>query len=210
MKKYIVSVLASAAVAVSASASQIAWEVALSDGRYSTGEPIPTGYTFALGTFTGGFVPTFENADQWFANWSADGLVPNLASWTNLEQPAPFDGFGTAQGSTVIGSNALQGQQGYMWGYDSLDTSTVPQWILITNAGWVFPGVTSPPVVSEWATTQQGSNAIVGFINHPSFAGDDDFLSRITTTQAIPEPSTYALIFGLGILGFLGYRRFRK
>jgi hypothetical protein len=42
-----------------------------------------------------------------------------------------------------------------------------------------------------------------------NFAIDADSVSFVVTATAIPEPSTYALLIGLGVFGIICYRRRR-
>lgn len=171
-------------------------------GFYDNGTSIPTGgLTFQLGTF-GSFTPTAANADLWAANWSTTGITSSTASWT----VAAAD-FGSFSGTANIGPTAPTGQSGYIWGYSALDVGS--EWILVSNSNWTIPAhnpdATAFPL-SPWQTTAAGTFAIVGQLNHVGVGAAD----RTFQTEVIPEPSTYALIVGLGILGFLGYRRFRK
>lgn len=217
IKKLTTVSLALAAMTSTAMALQVNWFVSATSGTYQDGTAIPTsGLTFAIGTFATGFSPSSENADQWSANWLDSNLLGNTSPWTNLGN-ASFPTFGQSSGETVVrpGGPVNQGDQGYLWGYESLDTAGGPDWILLTNTGWQFPAGTPEGEIAlvgaEWRTTDAGTQMLFGTqFNHPEFPADNQALSRLMQTQVIPEPSTYALFFGFGILGFLGYRRFRK
>lgn len=50
--------------------------------------------------------------------------------------------------------------------------------------------------------------AIFSLGTTPTIGGLGAFAS-ITASQAVPEPGSYALLAGLGLVGFAGYRRFR-
>lgn len=207
--------VAGAILAGSAMANQVNWRVEQSAATFSNGNIIQNGeFTFALGTFGAGFDASdpFTFADSWIDT----GLVTSSIGWTNLGN-AGFPAFGQSGGSnnivgTLVRPEGPVGDQAYIFGYTSLDVGTAPEWIVLTNPSWIFPtgtAVGSPPSISgDWRSAAGGTVMVYGSgFNHTSAGAP---LDRSFETQAIPEPSTYALIFGLGILGFLGYRRTRK
>lgn len=196
-------------------ASQVNWKLESTGALYSDGSIVPTsGLTFALGTFGAGFSPSGAAPEDVVSNWVDTGLVLNTTPWTNLAN-ATFPSFGrlgdTGTAGTVVRPDGPVGGQGYIFGFTSLDVGTTPEWILLTNTSWTFPAGTAAGSVAlvgaQWSALDAGTQALFGSSN---IAGGAAALERSIQTQAIPEPSTYALIFGLGILGFLGFRRVRK
>lgn len=214
IKKIVAVSLAVIAMTAAAMGATQPWGVDITQARHSDGRPLTHGLTFRLGTFTLGFTPTFTNAPDWAANWVTVGIVGGTADWGSW---AEFGGewahWGSVGTSSVVRPGGppagVVGQRGYIWAYEHLNIPTFPDWILLTNPAWIFPAGTAvgeiAMPVESWATSTAGTVAIVGSINHGP--GVAEFSMQM---QAIPEPSTYALIFGLAILGFLGYRRFRK
>lgn len=157
-------------------------------GFFEDGSSIPTGgLTFQLGTF-GSFSPEVGNAASWSTNFNTTGIGGSTASWTI----AAAD-FGSFSGTALIGPDAPTGQQGYIWGYSALEVGA--EWVLITNPNWIFPAHNPDPTafpLNPWQTTDAGTIAVWGNLNHVGV----DAANRTFQTQAIPEPSTYALIFG--------------
>jgi len=67
-----------------------------------------------------------------------------------------------------------------------------------------------PVAVTLSSALQPGETLWIRWFS-PNVAGVDQSISIDNVTfSAIPEPSTYALMFGLGVLGVAGYRRFAR
>lgn len=165
-----------------------------------------TGMTFEAGLFTGA-EPSYNAGSRtvdgdW--SWTALPADPNAqADWAAVGDDGFFDAVFSFQHNE---DPFTAGTQGYIWGFNNDEVGGGTEWVLFTNTDWTLPTVSETPDATEvvWALTDDGTEVVGGF-------GIFDQGGReITSVEVIPEPSTYALFFGLGILGFLGYRRFRK
>lgn len=193
----------------------------------SDGSPLtPDGFSFELGGFTSGFVPSAANINEWIENWRIfDGITfPDADS---------SDGFvETGAGSRFVGNaslNAMQisdsedadmtfafvpGTQAYVFVRNSDDSTPGSEWLLYTReggGGWVFPVVSGLAFSENWFTPD-ANQVIFGAINGMSVndgtTGEftdtsTDFLLR--THTFVPEPSSFFL-FLLGALGLLARR----
>ena len=94
-----------------ASAAQVNWGTSRLATNYTSDlQPLGQGggFTFEVGAFEEGFVPTAENANQWEENWISAGA----ASYNTQ--------FSFAAGSAVqLESGIGEGTQGYIWGFDA-------------------------------------------------------------------------------------------
>jgi hypothetical protein len=75
---------------------------------------------------------------------------------------------------------------------------TDPGYFELTTSGTVTDGPNSAPADFFLALTPTEQGAF----------GQQGVYAALTVV--VPEPSTYALLAGLGLVGFAGYRRFRR
>ena len=216
-----------AAAAIAVLAMKIHAEVTISfastqfgTNLQSDGSAMDSSFTFELGTFANGFAPTAGNTDQWLANWtpvtSSSGTPHPDASTQYGTVPTifgPTDGF---SGEVTLDHNNapfVLGQQGYIFGYDSLTGEA--DWILLTNTDpapdeWTYTTATGGIAFLESWTVGTATGAIVGNINFTD--GKGDFISMqtgaVSLPPAVPEPSTAAFLAAAAI--GLGLRRRRK
>lgn len=125
-----------------ASAQTVAWGGSLSDtplsytsdGEVDNGGPGTETLIWTLGYFTGGFVPTATNYDQWVANYVA----------TSETSSHRFEGGAwTTQHNTANVGAAAVGQQMYTFAYNSLAAIGTPagEALLFRQIGLTFPDV---------------------------------------------------------------------
>lgn len=97
----------------------------------------------------------------------------------------------------TVGSNVL------LWGYNSKDVVPGSEWILLSDPLWELAAVGPTPSIFSFNFSEDTS-ALFG-----AFEWGDSASGSLAATAAIPEPSTYAALFGLATLLIVGFRRFR-
>jgi len=181
MKRVLLSVIATAALAAfvttSAQAAAFSFQTILS----SAGEPVPTSLA------TGAAVVNFDDV----AN-----TITVLVSWSGLASSTPFGHIHCCTATPGIGNSGVQ------LNFTGLTQATTGSWIGFFQAG-------SPAYAggATFASLLAGANAGRAYVNIHTpglYAGGEirGFL------PAIPEPGTYALMLaGLGAVAFIARRR---
>jgi hypothetical protein len=194
----------------------------------SNGAALDSTFTFEIGTFINGFVPTASNLTDWAANWTifdASGLntnapVPNEGplNWftstathqTNSQSSSLF---------TTPGSTFAQNTQAYLWAYDSKAVSFTSEWALVTDLvasgnngdSWRFPSPSNDIGFLTWSLAD-ADNAVFGKLKDGTIAGGGDFTVQPATfslqTHQVPEPGGALLIASAGLLFMLRRARF--
>lgn len=134
-------------------AKQIVWFSNSATNRTSAGASMSRGFSFELGVFKDGFVPSAANTAQWVAKWvPAQRVAYNESldrfdgSFTVLDNIPPF----------------TAGAAAYVWGFQGGVASS--EWILFRKSDWSWP-VSSPmdPIQLYWNTAS--ATAVLGSIN---------------------------------------------
>lgn len=162
---------------LAAQASQVLWGSArLATNYLSSGAPatLNSDFTFQLGAFVDGFVPTADNTADWLDHW-----VPAQSTGYN-EQTHFFTGSYVYQESS---SPFLPSNQGYIFGFNRWAASEgghQAEWILATDSAWKWPSGSSisPPV--QWSMSS-ASNVILGTV------GDSSSSFHMMTAE-VPAP----------------------
>lgn len=175
----------------------------------SMATPIDSVFTWDVGAFLNGFVPTAVNIDQWRTNWVSLGT-------DTLDTAIPWN-FG---GDVSVTSSQTDGLLGYIWGYN--DPGNMTETVLWTGdaSEWTLPtfeSVDLPPGLS----TVNAVNVIVGSINTDFGGGSGGVITgggtfsgapatpweiQAAHVTVIPEPSTALL----GVFGGLALFRRRR
>lgn len=168
---------------------------AFQSGQTSVGADLTSSFTFSMGSF-GSFIPTAGNVGSWVDNFTALGTT---FAWD--------EGWGYYSGASTLTNNDAPfstADQGYVWGYNYQTVGPTTEWILLTNPSWKFPMAGSGATV-DWTSTDAGTVAVWGALN---VINNVPYI-QTAAVSAVPEPSTYALIGGLAMLGFVWFRRHR-
>ncbi len=156
-------------------------------------------FFFELGSF-GTFAPTSGNTSDWLSHWHPLERAYNLLDTIYPYQARLYsndDPFAT-------------NEMGYIWGFDSQNSTSPMEWILISNTShpeqdrtWTWPEVgTGVP----WYVTNSNI-AIVGSVGPETKDANPNSPTYIQTAlvPGIPEPSGLSLLFlGLALLSARG------
>jgi len=119
----------------------------------SDGQLMDGNFTFELGVFTGSFVPTPENLNDWVANWTA-------AAFTSYD--ASSRSYSAVHDANTNDPPFVAGKATYVWGKCELNGRK--EWILFRASNWQWPDTTFPsPALSAWVADQ--ATAVIGQIN---------------------------------------------
>ena len=94
----------------------------------SAGSPMDGGFRFEIGVFSGSFVPTTSNKDQWAANWR-----PAARTIYQTETSR----FASSNQVTSNVSPFTVGKTSYVWGFRG--DAANGEWILFREPSWTWP-----------------------------------------------------------------------
>lgn len=204
-------------LALPLSARTIDWGNAVDDVLLdSHGVALDDSFLFELGSF-GSFVPTAFNIDQWQANWKAfdRAQAPSSEGWNSasgfFSSSATVLTGGLSSESAALGAQVFgDGEQAYIWAYNSFSYDPTTEWALITNNSidgnvlddWLYPapgGKTDTPL--EWRMST-ASTLIFGGLADTQGNGYytvDPGTYALQTHTVVPEPGSVLLVLCAGI-----------
>jgi len=210
-------------------ARTISWSNFVGDDLFnSQGVALDASFTFEMGIFTNGFVPTSSNLNDWNSNW--------------LVFDAAIDGDGWNVGAQYFSHSAQQLQSGesdsiyasagvfplnaqaYLWVYNSKGVDVNSEWALVSDfsaAGniserWIFPSPPNPDQINltlTWSLAD-AETAIFGAVQSGGSVGGGEVTNQPDTfslqTYQVPEPGSALLIGAAGMLVLMRRRRFYR
>lgn len=194
-----------------AQASTVFWGSNFNDNLFdSSGNALDATYSFEIGTFTGGFTPTYQNVDQWQANWHVidRAFDPDSNGWNSTEQffvgTVGFNTDGTSDSPDANpGDVFAQGDTVYLWAYNSKTIVPSSEWALVTdgtivgNSGdpWIIPDPADTSGSYVW-NLSDASLAIVGGANGVQGPGAYSTTPGVFSLQTavVPEPGSAFLL----------------
>ena len=184
-----------------------------SDLVNSAGVALDGSFTFQLGTFATGFVPTSANISLWSANWrifDQANFNPSLGYYSGSANILTAGG----SSSTHATSHDFRGQTAYIWGFNTQTYGSAGmEWFWGGTSSWQFPATVNPGSPSttplEWSLSDltsgdvplygaQGSALGDGYASAP---GTHD-LQTYSLATVIPETpgGSVGVLLGLGAL----------
>ncbi len=201
-----------------AQASTVFWGSNFGDNLYdSKGAQLDSTYSFELGTF-GVFTPTYQNVDQWQANWHVIDYANNTDSnWDSTNQffagTVDFATDGTSHshsdpntGIPQFNSSDVftQGDTVYLWAFNSKTIDPSSEWALVTEVGntgtlnnnpWVVPNPADTSGSYNWSLND-ASTSVIGGTNNVQGPGTYSATPGVFSLQTavVPEPGSAFLL----------------
>jgi hypothetical protein len=182
-----------------------------SDLVNSSGVALDASFTFQLGTFATGFVPTSSNVGLWAANWKVfDQAVfnPSLGYYSGSANILT----GGGGSSTYASTHDFRGQTAYVWGFNTQTYGgSGMEWFWGGASTWQFPATVNPGTPSttpmEWSLSDLTSGDIPLYGAQGGAVGDG-YASAPGThdlqTYSIPSVIPEAPVGGVGIVLAIG------
>jgi hypothetical protein len=162
--------------------------------RSSQNVALVSGVDARFGVFDQQFTPSVVNLLEWSTRFV---VAPNSAGFIDFSEPEWSLVFGLTSNAAPFTVNT----QLVMWIGTSFEAGPDSDWVLLTDPSWRIK-----------AHDPLSFGVSLGFTPQTTaLFGSFDFETRsIMALAAIPEPSTYAMLLGLGVLAVVGYRRLRR
>lgn len=184
-------------------------------------------YTFELGTFASGFVPTNLNLEDWATNWRTFEVGQYAADpdLIGFQGGMTVDGFTVSEDPLAETSYDFSTADAYIWIYNDTAPGVGTEWFVGRADSWVFPdsGLFDPEnccpgeLPINWSTSDLISDGINDDV--PLYGSQSGVLGEGTYTQldsgytlqtfgVIPEPATVLLPAIIGV--FVIFKRLRQ
>ncbi len=213
MKSYLFTLLAAVCViaASPSNAQTLNWGGQFGDVLTdSEGNLLDANFTFELGAFISGFIPSEHPLDQWSSNW-------------RMFDTAEFNpGFGYFTGEVFILDNvtssnpsanpaSFAGLVAYLWIRDNDQPIPGSEWLLVRSDQWTFPltgGDCCDTSVIQWSISDLDGGDMPQWGRQGNAVGPGSYSTNTSSTSSlqtfgfVPEPSTALLtaIAGLGMV----------
>jgi hypothetical protein len=207
-----------------ANAVQFAWGTQFEAELYQAdGSTMDASFTFELGTFTSGFVPTEFNLQSWEANWKLLDRSPLDVPNQNVAAAFVIDTNGNSNSPDTDPNIVFaEGEQIYMWVFNTQAFNPgTSEWALISRTQ---PDPFASPTVFDWVipdyeqSLDQDVNlnnadiVVFGGLHNVQGPGEYDAANQPSSfqlqTHVVPEPGSALLLGAIGLLARL--RRSRK
>ena len=194
-----------------AQASTVFWGSNFNDNLFdSSGNALDSTYSFEIGAFTGGFTPTYQNVDQWQANWHVIDRAydPDANGWNSTDQffvgTVDFNTDGTSNSPDASpGDVFAQGGVVYLWAFNSKSIVPGSEWALVTDGSpvgdladdWIIPDPLDTVSSFSWQLTDANSS-IIGGANGVQGPGTYSTTPGVFSLQTavVPEPGSALLL----------------
>ncbi len=212
-----------------AQASTVFWNSIVNDNLFdSSGNTLDSSYSFEIGTFGDSFtsfIPTYQNVDQWAANWHVidRSYESDLNGWNWENQfftaTVGFDGSNISNSADADPAfQFIQGSVVYLWAYNSKNIVPGSEWALVTDGSavgdqspddWIIPDPADTVGSYNWQLTDANS-AIIGGANGVQGPGEYSTTPPAFSLQTavVPEPGSALLLFVAAAAHLT--RRFRR
>lgn len=229
-----VLLLSLAALPGAKAAVNIAWGSEFEALLYQAdGSTMDAGFTFELGTFATGFVPTEFNMLDWQSNWK----LLDRADW-DVDNQNFAGGFTMGEDGRVITNEFTEadpsmefdeGDQLYIWAFNTQTfTPGSTEWALITRTqpdplgsytiyDWVIPSFTEQTASQQIYLSEGGlpiaDIVVYGGLHNVQGPGEYDAGNQPANfqlqTHVVPEPGSALLLGAIGLLARLRRSRNR-
>ncbi len=195
---------------ISSSGATIFWGTKPNDLLFdSSGNALDSRFIFEIGVFNSGVTPMASNMDHWAANWMVFDAALLGDGWDANQQEVNASADHTLSGGSsspdaLPASVFAQGQQAYLWVYDSKSYALTSEWALLADldkgpnvfpGGWEFPDPSDELGSFDWQTRDLDT-AIFGGVN--DIQGEGFYTVNPGTftlqTHAVPEPGSALLL----------------